>query len=347
MRCALVGAVIAGIAVWTLRPLPPPPPRPVTRTVITLPPGDRLAALDQPTVAVSPDGSQLVYVANRGSTQQIYLRAMDALEARPVPGTEGGVNPFFSPDGQWLGFFAGGKLKKISVSGGAALTLGDASILRGASWGSQGTIVFAPASVGVLRQVSEAGGTPQALTRLEKGEFSHRWPEFLPGGQAVLFAGGPSTGNWTNAQVTVQPVGTGERRDLIQGGTHPRYAPSGHLVYAQGGTLMAVPFDPQRLEMTGSAVPVVEGVLQSPTSGATQYSFSATGSLVYVPGGVEANQSKLVWVTRRAALGRPCALLPGTTAFPRRPTGSRGHCGTGGTSLAVRPFPGDVYPVYV
>ena len=123
----------------------------------------------------------------------------------------------------------------------------------------------------------------------------------MPGGKAVLFAAGTTGTNWTNAQIAVQSVGTGERRNLIQGGTQPRYAPSGHLVYAQGGNLMAVPFDPQRLTVTGTAVPVVEGVLQSPATGAAQYSISATGSLVYVPGGAQAAQRRLVWVNRNGA----------------------------------------------
>ena len=123
----LVAAVVAGLAVWNLKPAPPPAPRPVTRFTITLPPGQQLAGLETgPAVALSPDGTHLAYVASQGGTQQIYLRAMDSLEARPVPGTEGAVEPFFSPDGQGLGFFAGGKLKKVSVSGGAALPLGDA-----------------------------------------------------------------------------------------------------------------------------------------------------------------------------------------------------------------------------
>ena len=130
-------------------------------------------------------------------------------------------------------------------------------------------------------------------------------------------------GNWTNAQVAVQSVVTGERRNLIQGGTQPRYAPSGHLVYAQGGNLMAVPFDPQRLAVTGAAVPVVEGVLQSPTSGAAQYSFSATGSLVYVPGGVQATQSRLVWVSRNGA-EQPLAAPAHAYQYPRlSPDGRR------------------------
>ncbi len=298
----LVGAAIAGLAVWKLKPSPAPAPQPVTRTVINLPPGQQLAGLDSgPAVALSPDGTYLAYVARQGGTQQLYLRAMDSLEAKPIPGTEGAVAPFFSPDGQWLGFFAGQKLKKVSVNGGAALTLANAVRPGGASWGSQGMIAFAPANVSVLQQVSDAGGAPQPLTRFEKGEVSHLWPEFLPGGKAVLFAAGPSGINFSNAEVAVQSIGTGERRNLIQGGTHPRYAPSGHLVYVQGGSLMAVLFDPQRLAVTGSAVPVAEGVLQSLSSAAAQYSFSTTGSLVYVSGGVQSAQSRLVWVSRNGA----------------------------------------------
>jgi Tol biopolymer transport system component len=318
----LFGATIASLAVWNLRPTAP---QPVTRTVINLPPGQQLAGLDSgPAVSLSPDGTHLAYVARQGGTQQIYLRAMDSLEAKPIPGTEGAVNPFFSPDGQWLGFFAGGKLKKVSVNGGAALTLGDAVNPRGANWGSHGMIAFAPTNVlGVLQQVSDAGGSPQPLTRFEKGDVSHRWPEFLADGKVVLFAAGTTGLNFTNALVAVQSVETGQRRNLFHAGMYPRYAPSGHLVYGQGGSLMAVPFDPQRMEMTGTAIPVVEGVLQSPITGAAQYSLSSTGSLVYVPGGVQATQLGLVWVNRNGAQ-QSLAAPARTYMFPRlSPDGRR------------------------
>jgi Tol biopolymer transport system component/predicted Ser/Thr protein kinase len=292
---ALLVAVVASLAVWNLKPSPP---QPVSRTVITLPPGQELAGLNrEPALALSPSGSLLAYVARTGGTQQIYLRAMDSLESRPISGTDGAINPFFSPDGQWLGFFAGGKLKKVSVGGGAALTLCDAAQPRGASWGSQGIIAFAPAYGSGLQQVSDAGGTPQPLTHFEKGETSHIWPEFLPGGKAVLFAAG-ALGN-SSFGIAVQSVMTGERRNLIQGAMLSHYAPSGHLVYAQGANLMAVPFDPQRLAVTGAAVPVVEGVLQSQLTGVVQYSISTMGSLVYVPGTIQsAAQNRLVWVSR-------------------------------------------------
>jgi len=317
----LSGAAIAGVAVWNLKPAPT---EPVTRTVINLTPGQQLAGLDAgPSVALSPDGTRLVYVARQGGVQQLYLRAMDSLESKPISDTEGAVNPFFSPDSQGLGFFAGGMLKKISLSGGAALPLGNALQPGGASWGSQGMITFIPTFNGGVQQLPDAGGAPQPLTHFEKGELTQRWPEFLPGSKAILFATGTTAFNFTDAQIAVQSLGKGERRIAIQGGTQPRYAPSGHLVFAQRGSLLAVPFDPQRLTVAGVAVPVVVGVAQSQSTGATQYSFSATGSLAYVSGGVQSAQSRLVWVSRNG-LEQPIAAPARSYLFPRiSPDGRR------------------------
>jgi Tol biopolymer transport system component/predicted Ser/Thr protein kinase len=289
----LLVAAIASLATWNLKPAQI---RPVSRFTISLPPGQKLAGLENgPALALSPDGTRLAYVARQGGTQQVYLRALDSLEVRPIPGTEGAAEPFFSPDGQSIGFFVGGKLKRVPVSGGTAMTLGDAQFPRGASWGSLGLIAFASADFSGVQVVSETGGALQPLTHFEKGENTHRWPEFLPGGKALLFASGTA---FTN-QVTVQLVGTGERKYLVDGGMNPRYSPSGHLIYAQGGNLMAEPFDSQRLTAKGAGIPVVEAVLQSAASGAAQYSFSASGSLVYVSGELQtAVQSRLVWVSR-------------------------------------------------
>jgi len=298
----LLIAAVVSVVTWNLKPAPSPALQPVSRLVVNLPPGQQLAGLENgPAVALSPDGTHLAYVARQGGNQQLYLRALDGLEAKPIPGTEGAVNPFFSPDGQWLGFFAGGALKKVSVNGGGAQSLVNATLPSGASWGSQGIIAFSPIVTGVLQQVPDGGGAPQPLTRIEKGEVSQHWPEFLPGGKAVLFATSGNAASWANAQVVVQSIGAGERRNLIQGATQPRYASTGHLVYAQGGSLMAVPFDPQRLAVKSAAVPVVDGVLQSPTSGSAQYSFSTTGSLVYVSGDIQAPERRLVWVNRNGA----------------------------------------------
>ena len=296
----LLLAAVTGIVLWNRKSTSPTNSIQVSRIAITLPPNQPLAGLEIGTaVALSPDGTRLVYAAHQGGGQQLYLRSLEDLEAQPISGTAGAVQPFFSPDGKWLGFFADGKLKKIPVGGGEAVSLGDAGDPRGASWGSQGMIVFAPTRGSALQKVSDAGGTAQPLTRFaKKDENSHRWPEFLPSGEAVLFAAFRGGGNWNNAQISVQSVGSGERRDLVQGGTHPRYATSGHLVYAQGGTLMAAPFDAQSLTVTGAPVPVQEGVLQSTFSGAAQYSFSGTGALVYVPLSVQATQRRLMWVSR-------------------------------------------------
>ncbi|PYS41696.1 MAG: hypothetical protein DMG14_06390, partial [Acidobacteria bacterium] len=235
-------AAIAGIAVWSITRAPSTSPQPVTRFTITLPPGQQLvgsggiafAGTGQAAVAVSPDGKYLAYAANRVPTQQIFLRAFDQSEARPLPGTEGGDGPFFSPDGQWLGFISSRTVvKKIPLSGGAALNLANGANVLGASWGSRGTIAFLP-SFGPLQQISESGGSPQALTRLDKDETNHAWPEFLPGGTAVLF-----TSSGQNSHIVVYSLKTGARRDLVQG-AYARYARSGHLIYAQAGTLMAV-----------------------------------------------------------------------------------------------------------
>jgi serine/threonine-protein kinase len=164
---------------------------------------------------------------------------------------------------------------------------------------------------------------PQTLTRLAKGEVSHRWPEFLPGGKALLFNTAATNFNWTNAQLVVESLGTGERRNLLTAATQPRFASSGHLIYAQGGSLMAVPFDSQRLEVTGAAVPVVEAVLQSSTSGGAQYSISTTGALVYVPGAAQTDQRNLVWVNRNGA-EQPVAAPARAYLFPRvSPDGSQ------------------------
>ena len=322
---SLLLAVFTGLAVWYLKPAPASPLERVSRVTITLPPGQHLADLENGSaVALSRDGALLAYVARQGGVQQLYLRAMDSPEANPISGTEGAADPFFSPDDQWLGFFADGMLNKVSVSGGPAVTLAHAMRSRGASWGSQSTIAFAPDPISSIQQVPDSKGTAQPLTRFDKEEFTHRWPDFLPDGKTTLFAGGGSSvsGNWTTAQVVAQAP-SGKRWKLIQGGTFPRYATSGHLLFVQAGTLMAVPFDPQRVELTGKVVPVVENVVQSPASGAAQYCISDTGSLAYIRGGVQAAQRKLVWVGRNGA-ERPLTAAPHAYVFPRlSPDGRR------------------------
>ncbi|HYV29550.1 MAG TPA: protein kinase, partial [Candidatus Binatia bacterium] len=299
---AALAALSIGALVWSLLRATAPPTRPIVRLSVALPPSDRLALGLTPVVALSPDGSRLVYVANHSGAQQLYVRPIDRLEATAIPGTEGAESPFFSPDGQWLGFFAEGKLKKVSLSGGAPLTLCSAPLNRGASWGPDDNIILT-LSFGVsgLFQVSAAGGTPKPLTIPDgkKGEGSHRWPEILPGGKAVLFTnwGG---GSFDDARIAVQSLETGERRTLLEGGTYARYVPSGHLVYARARGLLAVPFDLKRLEVTGAPVSILEGVSMSST-GAAQFSFSGDGSLAYVSGGLGIGERTLLWVDRKGA----------------------------------------------
>ncbi len=242
---------------------------------------------------------------------------MDSLEARPVVGTEGAFNPFFSPDSQWVGFYAAGQLKKVSTQGGALVNICDApNLLGGASWGSDDIIVFAPLSTVGLLRVPASGGTPEILTTLdsEKGEISHRWPHFLPGGKAVLFnaASGP---NWDQWPIVAQSLEMGERRVVVEAGTHARYSLTGHLVYVRAGTLMAVPFDPEGLEVTGDAVPVLEGV-RMPSEGAAEFGLDELGSLVYVPGPVGEAQHSLVFLDRKGA-EEPLAATP--RQYKRRP----------------------------
>jgi Tol biopolymer transport system component len=294
---AVIAAAVTGLAVWNLRPMPLPQ-RPVTRFTITLPAGQRLADLENPAIALSPDGTRLVYVATQGGgIQQLYLRPMDSPDAKPIPGTEGGATPFFSPDSQWVGFFADGKLKKVSAGGGAAVTLADArGNFRSGSWGTDDTIVFWFAGGSSIFRVSAGGGTLQPLITPKPGEAGVLSPEILPGAKAVLFMAGATL---EDSKVAIRSQQTGERRDLTRG-TRPGYALSGHLIYAQGGTLMAVPFDLQRQRLTGSPVPVLEGVLQN--GGIPQYSFSSTGSMAYVAASsVQGIQRTLIWVDRKGA----------------------------------------------
>jgi len=300
---ALLGsAVIGGFAVWNLKPSPLSTPHAVARLTVTVPADEELL-VTYPGIAASPNGAHVVYVARRRGIQQLHVRAIDRLESKPLVGTEGASSPFFSPDSQWVGFFAGGKLKKIPVTGGATQIVCDASYPLGASWASNDVIYFASGSYSGLSQVSASGGTPQPFTKLDpqRGEIGHRWPQVLPGGRAVLFTSrtGPGTDEW---QVQVQRLSSGERRVLAQGETGS-YVPTGHLVYVQTatGTLVAVPFDLTSLQVQATApVPVAEGIL-SGGEGA-HYALSANGMLAYVAGRTDFDDRTLVWVDRH---GKP------------------------------------------
>jgi serine/threonine-protein kinase len=320
---AVLTAAIAGAAVWyATHPLP----LSVTRTVV---PTSGTAALSvQGTfwdLAIAPDGSRIVYQG----TGKLLVRALDRLETVELDGLGSPSAPFFSPDGQWIGFFDGFvQIKKVAVSGGPSVPVtvtADGSGTRGATWGEDGTIVYATSALGTgLHRVSAAGGEPTILT-VPDNSTDHYWPEFLPGGQAVLFTIIPSGGALLdNAQIAVLDLRTNTQTVLVRGGYHARYVRSGHLVFGAEGTLSAVAFDLDRLAVIGTPTPVVNEVLTT-ASGAVDAAVAASGTLVYVAGGLAGGAAprSLVWVDRQGR-EEPLPAPPRAYMYPRlAPDGTR------------------------
>jgi len=290
-----------------------PEPEPPRRLEVSIGADASFFDVEGETAAVlSPDGSLLAFVArSEGSQQQLYVRPLDQLQATPLSGTEGVRQPFFSTDGQWIGFFADGKLKKISVTGGTAITLCDAPNSRGGDWGDDGSIVFAGTREGLSR-VSSAGGTPQPLTTLdeEAGEIAHWRPQLLPGSKAVLFTAWSTLRSEEDFSLVVQTIPSGQRKIVQRGGYHWRYLPSGHLLYIHEGTLFAAPFDVQKLELTGQVVPILEGVLAYPNAVAAAIAFSQEGTLVYLPDVATTDPFTLNWLDRNGET-KPLLDVPG------------------------------------
>ena len=246
-------------------------------------------------VAMSPDGSQLVFVSHGpNEPQRLFLRVLDGAEATPIQGTENPRAPFFSPEGQWLAFFADGKLKKIAAKGGVATTLAEAPSTRGGSWGDDGNIIFAPSNRSPLFRVSSAGGAARPVTEL-KGEWTDRFPQVLPGAKAFLFTSCQSF-DFESCAVEAQSLSTGERKVLVHGGYYGRYTGSGHLLYVHQGALFAAPMDMKRLELTGAASPVLEDVSNSVGTGAAHFDFSRSGTFVYIPGKAWPQNRSLFWM---------------------------------------------------
>jgi serine/threonine-protein kinase len=240
------------------------------------------------TIAVSPDGRAVAFVGRTAGDEQprLFYRRLDDLAARALPGTEAPTDPFFSPDGQWIGFFASAKLKKVSVAGGAAATLADVQTARGGTWGEDDVISYAPwaNAGGKLMRVPAGGGQATELGPPPEGHVTQRWPQALPGNAAILYTGLDSVDNFDNGCLVVHPLPAGPARIVRCGGSSFRYIASGHVLYFHRGTLFALPFDLRTLNATGAAFPVVEGVVGNGASGAASFSASADGTLVYIPG---------------------------------------------------------------
>jgi hypothetical protein len=254
-------------------------------------------------IAISPDGTKIVYRSSAGGQTQLVVRSIDQLDARILSGIDQARTPFISPESHWLGFFTtvSGELRKVPLDGGPPITLCRIDgAPRGASWGSDNNIVFATSdpSTGLL-SVPPGGGEPKVLTKPDhaKGETDHLYPFVLPGARAVLFTVARAGRTAENGQVAVLDLKTGQWRTLIDGGSQAEYVDPGYIVYAAAGTLRAVRFDPSRLEVLSDPVPVVERVM---TTVQGEFALSRTGSLVYVPGNVGAGPPRsLVWINRQ------------------------------------------------
>ena len=270
--------------------------RPDAAFTILLPPGDRFTSVGRHVVALSPDGSRVVYSAN----DTLYLRAVSGDETLPVRLLDGGnpTSPFFSPDGQWIGFWHNRQLAKVSTAGGAPITLCAAQNPRGVQWVDDESIVYGQGADGIWR-VSANGGQPEQLVKMAPGEIAHA-PQVLPGGGTILFTLS-RTANLDSAQIVAYALDTGVRRVVIEHGSDARYVSTGHLVYAIEDTVMAVPFNVRTLAVTGAPVTLFGDVAHAEGTGTTQFAATSPGALIYIPGDAIVGEPirTLVWVDRQ------------------------------------------------
>lgn len=285
------------------------------RLAMPLPADAPLASGAERALTISPDGRTIVYVAGGAAGPRLYRRALDRFDAIPIPSTDGAGNPFFSPDGEWIGFTAARKLQKVRVDGGPAQTIcevgGD---VRGAAWSPANVIVFAPAPASSLWQVPADGGVPTPLTTLRfgAGERTHRWPHILPDGLGVMFTvGHAEASSFDEASVAVAELSDPDHRIVLNHATDARCWRPDLLLCARQATLMAAPFDLQRRELTGALSTVVAGVSMTST-GAVQAACSSPDVLVHAPGRVEVPERSLVIVARD---GRCLQVMPGGDAI--------------------------------
>lgn len=266
------------------------------------------------TIAVSRDGRQMVYAAQTDGITRLYLQPLDQLTARPIPGTEGAEDAFFSPDGQWIVYESKNKdpmfgftLNKVAIAGGAPQRLTDSALTpRGAFWSRNDFIYYSGSFSNKLYRIPASGGTPeQVAIKSEYANWAHSWPGVLPGGTHLLLTVNKNPWDTKDSQIISLSLSTGETKLLIKNGYQARYVTTGHIVFMRSGSLWAVPFDVERLETTGPEVLVVNGVQTEEQNGLAVYAFPDAGFLIYQPGGAVAidtdsgNTNALVWVDRQ------------------------------------------------
>ncbi|HSE30218.1 MAG TPA: protein kinase [Pyrinomonadaceae bacterium] len=261
-----------------------------------------LSLLRTPAVALSPDGSTLAFLANSDGVNHLYLRKRDDTEIKMIPGTEGALDAAFSPDGQWIAFIADFTLKKVPLNGPVVSLANNNNDPRGVGWINNDTLVYAPAPTGSLFEISANGGEPRPITTVDekKNERTHRWPQALPGGKAILFTVGTldKPDDYESANIEAVIRTTGEQRLIVKGASMARYVPSGHLIFAREGILYAVAFDVDRLTVRGQPVAILTGVAGDRTTGAVHFSAADDGTLAYVPGSATTGIRTLVWVDK-------------------------------------------------
>jgi serine/threonine-protein kinase len=330
-RRALPWALLAAAAVWAvvasvgaLGRSAAPTAKPPLRLSVQV--GDaKLFSVLGAAAELSPDGKWVAFADEEA--QDLHLRALDRLESTVlVSGEAGGTyHAFFSPDSRWVGYVTPTELRKIPVTGGTSLALCAVTRSRGATWLPDDTIVFASSPASGLSRVPAIGGEPQPLTTLDpaKAETTHRWPQALPGGQAVLFTSHDNKSTFDRATIEVVMVESGERKVVHRGGSYARYTPSGHLVFINQSTLFSAPFDLDRLELAGSPAPVLAGVQSSLGEGGAQFSFSGDGMMLYMEGSSAAESYPALTVDRDG-IDVPLWAEPGTYVCPRlSPDGKR------------------------
>jgi len=330
VACALGLALIAASAI-AYRGTRPALLRPLISLSLDVPDETSFSLADSGGVALTGDGSRLVLTLRAADGNvRLYTRLAGQNQMKPLAGTEGARDPFFSPDGEWIRFFADSKLKKISVEGGAAITLCDAPNNRGASWGDDGNIIVSLTGSGVLSRVPSAGGAPVPVTKLARTEGSLRWPQVLPGSRAVLYTATVPP-NYDDSIIAAVSLQTGEQKTLLRGGFSPQYIAtshgSGHLIYLRQSTLFAVAFDPARLTPTGTPVPILEEVASSATEGgivAFGGEPSGPGAFLYLRGNLQQGGGLSIFWIGSAGKTQPLHAPPAIYRTPRlSPDGKR------------------------